>query len=195
MGGFVEILFRASDFVLAGLALTLLDENRHATVQSFQAAVPYPGTAYTAAVREAGYASAVPSRLEDWQECNPEDWMRAVPWLDRPRRTLLRTLFLASLFVDGKVADRAGSGPGSLPLRLLGALYRPIARFRIRHLIGALPLEATLFDALLNRRYLRAARRGRSAAPGRALPPAGPSGGHLSGLDWLPPPADPGPAA
>ena len=171
------------------LALGLLDENPRATVQSFQAAVPYPGTRYASAVEEAGYP--LPARLEDWQRTNPEDWMRTVPWLDASRRNLLRSLFLASLFVDGKVRERAGSGPRGWPLRLLGALYRPLARLRIRHLLSAFPLEAVLFDSLLNRRYVEAAARpGRAASPVTAgaaatvLPPAGPQGGHLGGAGW-----------
>ncbi len=166
------------------LALSLLDESQRATVQSFQAAVPYPGTRYAAAVEAAGYP--LPARLEDWDRTNPEDWMRAVPWLDRRRRNLLRSLFLASLFVDGKVRARAGDAPSGWPLRLLGFLYRPLARLRIRHLIAAFPIEAILFDTLLNRRYVRAGQK-RSAQVGNGsskLPPAGPQGGHLAGIGW-----------
>ncbi len=175
------------------LALELLDANPAATVQSFQAAVPYPGTRYAATVEEAGHA--LPGQLEEWQRTNPEDWMRTVPWLDAQGRNLLRSLFLASLFVDGKVRERAGTGPRSWPLRLLGALYRPIARFRIRHLIAAFPIEALLFDTLLNHRYVRATRPDAGAPspaaathlPVRAtvLPPAGPQGGHLAGSSWM----------
>lgn len=129
------------------LMLQVLNGNPNASVQAFQAVVPYPGTRYFRAFERAGLDT--PQTLEAWGDCNPDDWLGKQRWMTPHRKRLLKTLYVASLFVDRKVyANVAGSGPWALALRAFRRVYRPLAWARLRFNTAVLPLEVVAFETV-----------------------------------------------
>ncbi len=136
----------------ARLILELSADDPHVFFSPLENLTPYPGTeAYRQAV-EAGMN--IPENLEGWSQYG---WDRALlPWMDRGRRRMLERFHLFPTVISARVKTER-----SRVIQALFKLYRPLARFRVRHLIFALPLELILFR-------IAAAMRGRArASPAR----------------------------
>ena len=111
----------------------LLEDNPCAMVQSIYITVPFPGTRYLEQCREHGLA--VPTSVEEWFDFDPFAVAERLPWMKGRRKRMFVFMMYSSLFVDRKVEYHlSGSLFGRL-VTLLGELYRPIARFRFRHLL------------------------------------------------------------
>jgi len=124
------------------LALELLDRYDFVRCSPVYCFTPYPGTASYEAAVAAGFQP--PASLAAWSRIGSFD---DFTWLDQAgNQELDRDTFLGlnavTLLIDDKVKDYSSSGI----LALLAALYRPIARFRARHLF---------FHAMPERRILR----------------------------------------
>ena len=121
------------------LALQLKKENQKARVGFFSIYTPYPGTAmYDMAIAE-GFVP--PHSLEEWAGFTGE--VSNIPWSDDKRRGILKMLRFTSPFID----DEFETTPKHY-LRLLSALYRPLARFRFKRLLDQVPLEIQLAKLL-----------------------------------------------
>jgi len=129
------------------LMLQVLRDNPNASVQAFQAVVPYPGTRYFREFERAGLDT--PQTLEAWGDCNPDDWLDQQPWMTKRRKRLLKTLYVASLFIDRKIHSHAArTGLWVLVLRTFRFVYRPLAWARLRFNSSFLPLEVVAFETV-----------------------------------------------
>ena len=105
------------------LLLEVVRENPQALVSPVYCLAPYPGTdAYHLAER-AGFQ--FPPRTEDWARFALDRSNN--PWMTESQRKAQEAAYFLSIFVDGKVREY-----GTLPLRVLAAMYRPVARLRLR---------------------------------------------------------------
>lgn len=115
--------------------LQVLDENPNARVSPLYNYFPFPGAPlYEEIVESHGYRP--PERLEDWARIDYGS--TNIPYLSPALRGKLERLYLPTLFLDRKFHEyntRAW-------LRFLSDLYRPVARFRVRRRMLALPVEA-----------------------------------------------------
>ncbi|MFN7955084.1 MAG: radical SAM protein [bacterium] len=121
MSGFPEE--SASEFAATlDLLLEVVRENPQALVSPVYCLAPYPGTdAYHIAAR-AGFQ--FPPRTEDWARFALDRSNN--PWMTESQRKAQEAAYFLSIFVDGKVREY-----GTWPLRVLAALYRPIAKLRL----------------------------------------------------------------
>jgi len=109
--------------------------------------IPYPGTEmYELAVKE-GFVP--PGSLMEWSR---GEWGQVLghSYIDfkgsrRRSQKFYRSLFFVSLFIDDKL--REYTVPRTI--RVLSALYRPLARFRLRRLILHLLIERYLAEVTL----------------------------------------------
>lgn len=109
---------------------------------------PLPGTElYDVAKREWGYE--MPSTLDAWANIEVEGDIDG-PWYDAAMRRFRNLMLITSYFVDDKVA-RMTSGKTALTrfARVLNAVYRPIARFRLRHGLSRLLVEYWAYRVML----------------------------------------------
>ena len=118
------------------LALRLIIENKKAMLNYFCIFVPLPGTKLYDYEKKRG--KQLPETIEEWAKHDRlfESKCKNIE--------LNRKLNIISLFVDKKVWYYTQS----LFLRFLVALYRPIARFRMRHLFFRVFLEGKVFMAI-----------------------------------------------
>jgi anaerobic magnesium-protoporphyrin IX monomethyl ester cyclase len=108
------------------LVFRLLEENPLARVSAIYCMTPYPGTSLYRKALTKGFRP--PARLEDWATFNFDTVN--TPWVTPERKQLLEDLHFCTLFVDDKVADLVDIKV----VRLLASLYRPVARWRLRHM-------------------------------------------------------------
>lgn len=134
------------------LILQVLRGNPNASVQAFQAVVPYPGTRYFREFERAGFGT--PQTLEEWGDCNPDDWLDKQQWMTPRRKRLLKTLYVASLFIDRKIySNAARTGLWVLALRAFRVVYRPLAWARLKFNWSRFPLEVVAFEAVKRLTY------------------------------------------
>ncbi len=138
---------RAEMLQTVDLALELLDRYDFVRCSPIYCFTPYPGTASYEIAMEAGFEP--PTSLAAWSRIGSFD---DFTWLDRAgNRELDRDTFLGlnavTLLIDDKVKDYSPSGL----LALLAAIYRPVARFRARHLFFHAMPERWILRWLLDR--------------------------------------------
>ncbi len=122
------------------LVFQLMRENPNALVSPFCPYTPYPGTTlYEESLRDGFICKET---LEDWQETNYGDNL----WESKKKRRFLSSLFFASMFLD---KHRVKDMVKSRFVKLLIILYRPLAKFRIRHLYFGAMVEMKIKDLLL----------------------------------------------
>jgi radical SAM superfamily enzyme YgiQ (UPF0313 family) len=129
------------------LALELLDRYDFVRCSPVYCFTPYPGTASYELAVEAGFRP--PANLSAWSRIGSFDdftWLEQAGNQELDRDTFLG-LNAVTLLIDGKVRDYSTSRL----LALLAALYRPVARFRARHLFFHAMPERWLLRWLLNR--------------------------------------------
>lgn len=127
------------------LILQLVKDNPYCQVSGYHQYTPYPGNAlYKEAV---AHGFPEPQTLEEWGELRFEDNARNCPWIDRRRRRLLEMVYSMVYFVDSKydmyIADSHWALKALYPVV---KAYKPVARFRLRHHLTALPLEVMAKD-------------------------------------------------
>ncbi len=121
------------------LAFQLMKENRHALISPFCPFTPYPGTSLYKKSIDCGFIEK--KRLEDWQEADYGDNI----WESKERKKLISSLFFASMFLD---KHRSKDMVQSKFLKILIMLYRPIAKFRVKHLFFRLMPEIKISNLL-----------------------------------------------
>ena len=145
----------------ARFILQLSDNDPDVFFAPLESLTAYPGTEVYQQAEAAGMQ--FPQSLEGW---GGFEWSNPIlPWMDRKTRRMLKAFHIFPTLISSeiKVAESAW-------LKLLFRLYRPVARWRVRHQCFIFPLESTLFDLLAWRRSRRA---GRAAGrDDRPLPPA-----------------------
>ncbi len=103
---------------------------------------PYPGTQmYTEAI-QAGFQP--PSSLEDWADMSFETCTRV--WKKQWDEAFLQSLYLTSLMVDRKAEEYSESRL----MRLAAKMYRPVARFRLKHLYFGAMAERLVAQRMLS---------------------------------------------
>ncbi len=126
------------------LAERLVDENPKA-VARFNIYTPYPGTElYNVALR---HGLKEPERLEDWASFNFRHVAKDAPWIPPETKRLVEGLDFPLMFL-GKghfVSPYKKTNP---IVAVLGKLYYPIARYRIKHMNIRFPIETKIAKAL-----------------------------------------------
>ena len=103
---------------------------------------PYPGTQmYTEAI-QAGFQP--PASLEDWADMSFETCTRV--WKKQWDEAFLQSLYLTSLMVDRKAEEYSESRL----MRLAAKMYRPVARFRLKHLYFGAMAERLVAQRMLS---------------------------------------------
>lgn len=125
------------------LAIQLITENKRAMLNYFCIFVPLPGTKLYQFEKERGVF--LPETIEEWTKYD------RIFGSKREDVELNRKLNIIALFVDKKVCYYTQSPF----LHLLVAMYRPIARFRMRHLFFRGFLEEKVF-MIINRLKFKA---------------------------------------
>ncbi len=121
------------------LALRLMKDNRQALISPFCPFTPYPGTALYQRSLDSGFIRK--KELEEWSHTNYGDNL----WESRKRKNMLSSLFFASMFLD---KHRSQDMVHSKILKFLIILYRPIAKFRFKHLFFKVMPEIKLSSLL-----------------------------------------------
>lgn len=120
------------------LALKLLNDNKDATTSSFLCYAPWPGTKLFN-FAQSKYGLKKPESLDYWIK----EWdFTMAPWLTDKEKESLHNLFMVSMLYDKKSEWYSDSNI----VKFLSSLYRPIARFRIRHMFLNSVVEAKLID-------------------------------------------------
>jgi len=124
----------------------LLKENKNARSWPIHAFIPYPATPLTQSLNEAGYK--LPSTLEEWMEYDFDNFsFNNFSYISNGLKKILMTnlLYLAPLFVDSKFKEY------ELPkiIEFFALVYRPIARFRLRHLFLRFMVEKKMMSLFL----------------------------------------------
>jgi anaerobic magnesium-protoporphyrin IX monomethyl ester cyclase len=133
---------RAELKATTALFLRLNRENR-AAIPRLSIYTPFPGTELFDLCVEHGLEA--PSRLEDWVPMNFSTLLSTRPWISAPRRETIRTMHFTSLlairsnFVSPYKQTQRW-------VRLLAALYYPVARARMSLLFSGLPVERRLAE-------------------------------------------------
>jgi anaerobic magnesium-protoporphyrin IX monomethyl ester cyclase len=124
------------------LIFRLLRENPSCLISPVYPLAPYPGTEL---FREAvGLGFRPPEHLEEWKNYHLAN--RSIPWLDDKRRKQIQAMYFLSIFVDEKLQLYDTKHI----YRVLARLYRPVARFRLKHgFFKAMP-ELSLFQRLFD---------------------------------------------
>ena len=126
------------------LAIQLTDENSHA-VKTFNIYTPYPGTELYELAIQLGLKE--PQRLGDWARFNFRNIPRESAWIEPEMRKLITGLDLPLMFL-GK-GHFVNPYKKTNPLVVaLARLYYPVARYRVKHLNGRIPIETKVVKAL-----------------------------------------------
>lgn len=122
------------------LILKLVKENPYCQISGYHQYTPYPGNPlYDEAVKN-GFPA--PRSLREWSELRFEDNSANCPWIDKKRKRLLDTIYCVVYFVDNKYETYFTKSGILLKLLVpIVKLYKPIAKFRLRRHITALPVE------------------------------------------------------
>ena len=114
------------------LVFQLMKDNRRALISPLCPYTPYPGTDLYDKSLEYGFIRK--KRLEDWQEADYGDNL----WESTEKKKVLSSLFFASMFLD---RHRSKDMVQSKIIKFIIDLYRPIAKFRVKHLFFKLMPE------------------------------------------------------
>ena len=120
------------------LIFQILRENPSSLISPVYPLAPYPGTELFREAVQLGFHP--PEHLKEWKDYHLAN--RSIPWLDGKRRRQIQAMYFLSIFVDEKL-QLYDTKP---VYRILARLYRPVARFRLRHgFFRAMP-ERSLFQ-------------------------------------------------
>lgn len=121
----------------------LLKENPHCQISGFNQFTPYPGTElFKLSVK---HGLEPPRDLEGWIDFDESDCAKNNPWIDPKRKRLLDTLYFTGFFIDHKFHEHfTGHSLRNILFRHIGAFYRPVATFRFKHRLTAVPVELAL---------------------------------------------------
>lgn len=123
------------------LIFRLMKENTRALISPLCPYTPYPGTLLYQKAMENGFIYK--KRLQEWQEADYGDNI----WESTERKELLSSLYFASMFLD---RHRLKDMVNSLIIKVLIEIYRPLARFRVKHLFFKFMPEIKMKDFILS---------------------------------------------
>jgi radical SAM superfamily enzyme YgiQ (UPF0313 family) len=125
------------------LADQLTTENPKAG-KTFNIYTPFPGTDLYQFAVEKGLKP--PQKLEDWARFNFRNVQKESPWIHPQTKRLIENLDFPLMFLGRNFTD---------PIRRtnpivvsLAKLYQPVARYRVRNMNAAFPIESKLVKAL-----------------------------------------------
>ena len=119
------------------LAFRLIDENPRAGIY-FNIYTPYPGTELFDTVVK--YGLNVPDRVEDWIPFNYRNLVQNGPWLSEEMRKIVKMLDFCSFFIGQRPLLKPTEKTSKLGT-LIGSLYAPLARKRVKKLWYGFPIE------------------------------------------------------
>ncbi len=125
------------------LMLELIDTNPNFRTSPFYRYVPAPGTGLFDLALEQGFRP--PTDMDGWSAVSFDDNKTSGISDDRDR--FYKCLYVATLLCDSKSREYSSSRL----FRFLSALYRPVARLRLKYMFFKLMPETPLFFFLLNR--------------------------------------------
>lgn len=117
------------------LVFQLMEENPNALISPICPYTPYPGTMLYQKSLDGGFIHR--KSLEDWQTADYGDDL----WQSPERKRNISSLFFSSMFLD---RHRAKDMVKSRVVRFLIEIYRPLAKFRVRHLFFRFMLETKI---------------------------------------------------
>ncbi len=125
------------------LIVRILKENKQAKISGIGCYTPYPGTEMFKQSVELGYQP--PKELMGWSTYAVDNIN--TPWVTGRRKKLIEGLQFASFFIDDKPSDV------NAPWYVQAAafLYRPIAKFRLKHMYFGFPLEIIIGNKIKKR--------------------------------------------
>jgi hypothetical protein len=106
---------------------------------------PYPGTPIFDIAVEHGFVA--PSRLEDWVSFNYRTVNDSSAWLSEKQKKIIRMLHFTTLLAQPNNFIKPYKKT-SLWVRIIAALYYPVACFRVRHLFPWFPVERKMAELL-----------------------------------------------
>ncbi len=121
------------------LIFRLMKDNPHTLISPICPYTPYPGTALYQKSLDAGFIQK--KTLEEWRQADYGDNL----WESPQRKKIVSALFFASMFLD---KHRTKDMFQSRFLKLIIELYRPLAKFRVKHLFFAFMPELEIKDLL-----------------------------------------------
>jgi anaerobic magnesium-protoporphyrin IX monomethyl ester cyclase len=145
------------------LMLRLVDDHPNCIIFPPNKFRPLPGTElYKIAYEKWGYE--MPNTLEAWSNIEVEGDISA-QWYEKGMARFCNLMLISSYFIDDKVRKvTRGKTPFLRLLRLINTLYRPIARFRLRHGMTFGLVEYQLYR-LLTRVFVRLQRQVNNYVP------------------------------
>ena len=141
------------------LILQMMKDNHNASFSGMNQFIPFPGSELYEKCKEYGYEE--PLSLDGWAKVDTHYHRGMSPWLDRKTEDTLHSIQAALMFVDNKVArellgesedgsSRANESRGMVVdflyhlIIFCSKLYKPIARFRLRHHYFGMPIDYKL---------------------------------------------------
>ncbi len=126
-------------FETTNLASTLLQENPQALISPFHQYKHYPGTALHELARSENYST--PGDLREWADF---DWTESI-LSEKPKDFMdtLKKVETVTILADRKMELQTDS----LVIRAIARLYRPVARFRLKHCLFSPMPEHWLMNA------------------------------------------------
>ena len=121
------------------LIFQLIKENSHALISPICPYTPYPGTDLYQMALDNGFIYK--RKLQDWQFTDYGDNL----WHSQERKKMISSLFFASMFLD---KHRSKDMFQSKIIKILIELYRPLAKFRVKHLFFHFMPEILVKDLL-----------------------------------------------
>lgn len=130
----------------AGLMLRLIDENPNCIISTPNFFRPLPGTELYDLARER-WSFKSPETLHQWGSMEVET-QYDLPWVDKESQKFFSMMLMASYFIDNKINKmQTGNSLLMRACKVLNAVYRPLARFRMRHGYTRFLLERRAYDA------------------------------------------------
>jgi radical SAM superfamily enzyme YgiQ (UPF0313 family) len=128
------------------LMLKLKSDNSNAYMQPLSPYLPYPGTKLFEVACDYGFS--FPQKLEEWIGIDYPFWFSKVPWLNKKEKKIMKTLYIASLFIDNKARSRLYGSTFSKIIKNFSYLYKPIAKFRLKRHFTSFVFEGELLNLL-----------------------------------------------
>lgn len=124
------------------LILKLTKENQNSTVQGPSILGAYPRTEIFEEVKKYGINDN--KTLEEWAEY---EWTNTknIPWVSKRRKKTFLKLYMLFLFIDNKLQK----DDAPYIMKLLGPIYRFIARFRCKHMFFSFMPEYWIHERIL----------------------------------------------
>lgn len=127
------------------LMLRLIDENPRCIISTPNLFRPLPGTELFDKVRS-GWDFQPPKTLQEWANVEVETGYD-LPWVSPGNMRFIGMMLMSSYFVDNKINKMdTGNTIFIKILKLLNAVYGPVARFRLKHGIDSFLLERKAYD-------------------------------------------------